>query len=69
MLGQSPTAEVLIERQSSSKQPLRPMAALPEDEAQYSDRAMHTPQTVSEQSEAPDIFGMDMPTPRQNTQQ
>ena len=46
-----------MERQSSSKQPLKHLAALPEHEPGL-------PNTASEQSEASDMFNMDMPTPR-----
>ena len=44
-----------MERQASSKQPLKHLAALPE----------HEPNKTSEQSEASDLFSMDMPTPRE----
>ena len=66
MLGQSPTAEVLLERQSSSKKPIEPMAALPEDEAELPDSAMQTPRPAMEQNEATDMFGMDLPTPKRH---
>ncbi len=46
-----------MERQSSSKQPLKHLAALPEHEPGL-------PKTASEQSESSDMFSMDMPTPR-----
>ena len=62
MLGQSPTPEVLMERQSSSKQPLKPMAALPEDEPSLPEGPPRTPQSTADTP----IFGMDMPTPFKN---
>ncbi len=62
MLGQSPTPEVLVERQSSSKQALTPMAALPEDEPGLPEGPPHTPQSTA----GTPIFGMDMPTPFKN---
>ena len=69
MLGQSPTAEVLLEKRSSSKKAIEPMGALPEDEAELPDSAMQTPRPATEHNEATDMFGMDLPTPQRHPKQ
>ena len=45
------------------------MGALPEDEAELPDSAMQTPRPVTEQNEAADMFGMDLPTPQRHPKQ
>ncbi|CAK0786481.1 hypothetical protein CVIRNUC_009694 [Coccomyxa viridis] len=69
VLGQSPTAEVLLEKRSSSKKAIEPMGALPEDEAERPDSALQTPRPATEQNEATDMFGMDLPTPQRQPNQ
>ena len=69
VLGQSPTAEVLLERRSSSKKAIEPMGALPEDKSELPDSAMHTPRLATEQDEATDMFGMDLSTPQRHPNQ